>query len=234
MRRHRPAEAAWLTEPPSRSRSSRRDCRSPRWSGAMSTEPPRPRPVGLLPVPQREDASFHVVPDKGFYHCCFGCGQHGNAIDFVMALEGVEFAQALQRLAELTGLPAPRLGGEASPGRPDHLRRQSGRRAGSPAVSRPARAPGSRVSAGARARPGVIERFGLGYAPDERTALKRAMLAEGYPRRSCSRPACWWPRRTADQLRSLPRSGDVSDPGSARAAWWASAAVRSARRAPNT
>ena len=69
---------------------------------------------GCCPFHNEKTASFHVVPDKGFYHC-FGCGQHGNAIDFVMALEGVDFAQALQRLAELTGLPAPRLGGDGKP-----------------------------------------------------------------------------------------------------------------------
>ena len=69
---------------------------------------------GCCPFHKEKTASFHVVPDKGFYHC-FGCGQHGNAIDFVMAIEGVDFAQALQRLGELCGLPAPRSGGEGKP-----------------------------------------------------------------------------------------------------------------------
>ena len=72
---------------------------------------------GCCPFHNEKTASF-TSSDKGFYHC-FGCGQHGNAIDFVMAIEGLEFAQALQRLAELTGLPAPRAARRASArGRP--------------------------------------------------------------------------------------------------------------------
>ncbi len=63
--------------------------------------------IGLCPFHQEKTPSFNVVEDKGFYHC-FGCGAHGTAIDFVMQVEGLDFAQALERLAEITGLPAPR------------------------------------------------------------------------------------------------------------------------------
>ena len=65
---------------------------------------------GCCPFHNEKTGSFHVVPDKGFYHC-FGCGAHGNAIDFVMAIEGSSFNQALARLADMTGLPAPLSGG---------------------------------------------------------------------------------------------------------------------------
>lgn len=70
--------------------------------------------IGLCPFHQEKSPSFNVVEAKGFYHC-FGCGAHGNAIDFIMAIERLEFPEALQRLAELTGIPAPKGGG---PGRP--------------------------------------------------------------------------------------------------------------------
>ena len=49
---------------------------------------------GCCPFHNEKTPSFHVVPDKGFYHC-FGCGQHGNSIDFIMAIEGLEFVPAL-------------------------------------------------------------------------------------------------------------------------------------------
>jgi len=49
------------------------------------------------------------VEEKSFYHC-FGCGQHGNAIDFVMAIEGLSFDRAVTRLSTLTGLPSPEHG----------------------------------------------------------------------------------------------------------------------------
>ena len=63
--------------------------------------------LGLCPFHKEKTPSFNVVEDKGFFHC-FGCGAHGNAIDFVMQVEGIDFAQALERLAEITGLAAPR------------------------------------------------------------------------------------------------------------------------------
>jgi CHC2 zinc finger/DNA polymerase III gamma and tau subunits C terminal/TIR domain len=68
---------------------------------------------GCCPFRKEKGASFHVAPEKGFYHC-FGCGQHGNAIDFVMAIEALNFNQAVARLADLTGLPVPR-GASAAP-----------------------------------------------------------------------------------------------------------------------
>lgn len=50
-----------------------------------------------LPVPRGRDPCFHVVPDRGLYHC-FGCGARGGAIDFVMQPEDVEFSEAVRRL----------------------------------------------------------------------------------------------------------------------------------------
>jgi DNA primase len=136
---------------------------------------------GCCPFHKEKTASFHVVPDKGFYHC-FGCGQHGNAIDFVMAIEGLEFAQALQRLAELCGLPAPRSGSEGK-ARVDQTIYAINQAAARWFAGRLQARDGQRAAEYLSTRgldQAIIERFGLGYAPDERMALKRAMLAEGY------------------------------------------------------
>jgi DNA primase len=51
--------------------------------------------------------SFHVVPDKQFYHC-FGCGKHGTAIDFLMEHDHLNFLEAVEDLAERVGLEVPR------------------------------------------------------------------------------------------------------------------------------
>lgn len=47
------------------------------------------------PFHNEDKPSFSVVPDKGFYHC-FGCGAHGDAIDFVSEYEGVDFKAAIK------------------------------------------------------------------------------------------------------------------------------------------
>jgi DNA primase len=56
--------------------------------------------------------SFHVVPDKQFYHC-FGCGVHGTAITFLMDHDHLSFVEAVEDLAARVGLEVPR---EEQPG----------------------------------------------------------------------------------------------------------------------
>ncbi|HEY7641214.1 MAG TPA: DNA primase [Steroidobacteraceae bacterium] len=56
--------------------------------------------------------SFHVVPDKQFYHC-FGCGVHGTAITFLMDHDHLSFVEAVEDLAARVGLEVPR---EEAPG----------------------------------------------------------------------------------------------------------------------
>ena len=136
---------------------------------------------GCCPFHREKTASFHVVPDKGFYHC-FGCGQHGNAIDFVMATEGLDFGQALQRLADLCGLPAPRAGGDGKP-RVDQTLYAANQAAAHWFAGRLKGRDGQEAARYLEQRgldPATIERFGLGFAPNERAALKGALLAEGY------------------------------------------------------
>lgn len=63
---------------------------------------------GLCPFHSERSPSFTVVEDKGFAHC-FGCGWHGGLFDFVMARDGVDFAEALRRLEQEAGaVPATR------------------------------------------------------------------------------------------------------------------------------
>jgi DNA primase len=66
--------------------------------------------VGLCPFHTEKTPSFHVSPTKQFYHC-YGCKEHGNAIDFVIKRDRVTFVEALKILAERAGVELPRMGG---------------------------------------------------------------------------------------------------------------------------
>jgi len=65
------------------------------------------RHSGLCPFHAEKTPSFSVVDDDGFYHC-FGCGVHGDAISFLREMDGLEFMEAVERLAEMAGLAVPR------------------------------------------------------------------------------------------------------------------------------
>ncbi|WP_240376604.1 DNA primase [Bacillus piscicola] len=62
--------------------------------------------TGLCPFHEEKTPSFSVSPDKQLYHC-FGCGAGGNVITFIMEIEQLQFAEAVQRLAENKGLSVP-------------------------------------------------------------------------------------------------------------------------------
>ncbi|EMV2056073.1 DNA primase [Vibrio parahaemolyticus] len=59
------------------------------------------------PFHNEKTPSFSVSQEKQFYHC-FGCGAHGNAIDFMMEFERLEFIEAIEELASYLGLDVPR------------------------------------------------------------------------------------------------------------------------------
>ena len=62
--------------------------------------------VGLCPFHREKTPSFHVHSEKQFYHC-FGCGEGGNVISFVMATERLKFLEAVKFLAERAGMSLP-------------------------------------------------------------------------------------------------------------------------------
>ncbi|MCW9035676.1 MAG: DNA primase [Rhodospirillales bacterium] len=58
------------------------------------------------PFHNEKTPSFHLEEQKGFYHC-FGCGESGSAIDFVMKIDGLSFPEAVRNLAESAGMEIP-------------------------------------------------------------------------------------------------------------------------------
>ncbi len=58
---------------------------------------------GLCPFHGEKTPSFNVNPARGIFHC-FGCGVGGNALTFVMKMEGLSFPEAVKLLAKRVGV----------------------------------------------------------------------------------------------------------------------------------
>jgi DNA primase len=137
------------------------------------------------PFHNEKTPSFTVNDDKGFYHC-FGCGAHGDAIRFLTDQRGMPFMDAVKELAGKAGMDVPA---------PDPRAQEKADRQASltDVMAEVARWYSEQLNglAGADARDYLArreidaatqQRFGLGLAPDSRTALKRALDALGEDR----------------------------------------------------
>jgi len=142
--------------------------------------------MGLCPFHGEKSPSFSVSPVKQFYHC-FGCGEHGTAIDFLMAFSGYGFVDAVKDLAQDLGLKVPNEQGDRDPA-------AAAARARAPdlieTVERAAKFYGARL----RDAPRAIEylksrglsgqtaaRFRIGYAPPGWQALEAEFGDYGNP-----------------------------------------------------
>ena len=79
---------------------------------------------GLCPFHDEKSPSFNVNPSKNFYHC-FGCGEGGDVIAFLMKIEGLAFGEAVERLADKYGVQlryTESTGGSGDRKRPSNLR----------------------------------------------------------------------------------------------------------------
>src|SRR5580698_1584549 len=130
---------------------------------------------GLSPFNKERTPSFFVNDQKGFYHD-FSSGRHGDIFKFVMETEGVDFPEAVERLAGLAGVAVPKLTreAEAQENRRHTLHQVCEEAAGFFEATLASRS-------GAKARgyladrgldPSTQLKFRLGYAPSERFALK--------------------------------------------------------------
>jgi DNA primase len=138
--------------------------------------------TGLCPFHNEKTPSFSVNEDKGFYHC-FGCGEHGSVIDFVMKTEGLSFPEAIEKLAGDAGMELPRRDAKeearekARASLHDIMELAA---AFFEAELRGVRGVKARAYLDGRQLSGpVAQRFRLGFSPDTRHALKDYLTAKG-------------------------------------------------------
>lgn len=61
---------------------------------------------GLCPFHKEKSPSFSVSPDKQIFHC-FGCGAGGNVFHFISKIEGLDFKDTVEFLADRSGITLP-------------------------------------------------------------------------------------------------------------------------------
>ena len=123
------------------------------------------------PFHTEKTASFWVSPEKQFYHC-FGCGAHGTALRFLMEYDHMAFPEAVEELAGRLGLPVPHEGGGGAPKPQDASLYELMARVAqfyAETLKRDERARRYLAQRGLTAE--IMQRFGIGYAPDAWNAL---------------------------------------------------------------
>ena len=141
---------------------------------------------GLCPFHKEKTPSFHVNPDKGFFHC-FGCATGGDVVKFVELYDKLSFPEAVRALAQRFGMTVPesddpeqdrritierealvKLHEIAKDYYCEQLESKNGTHAREYLDRRELAAP-------------TIKELDLGFAPPQRDALKQHLLDAGQP-----------------------------------------------------
>ncbi|MGH2446844.1 MAG: DNA primase [Candidatus Limnocylindria bacterium] len=136
---------------------------------------------GLCPFHAEKTPSFIVSPDRETWHC-FGCGEHGDIFTFLMRRDGLDFREALGRLAEKAGV-------ELSERTAREDRRKRRLREALEAAIAWYREVLLQAHQSERARAYLAERgfseetldrFAIGYAPNNWEAMTKRLRAKGF------------------------------------------------------
>ena len=136
---------------------------------------------GLCPFHSEKTPSFYVYPDtQSFY--CFGCGAGGDAVTFTKKINSIDYVEAVKLLAQRAGMPEPteddktgRLRSRILTMNKDAARFFHACLNSTVEEARQARAYWRRRGLDDR----TINRFGLGYAPDDGQALYQHLAGQG-------------------------------------------------------
>ena len=140
---------------------------------------------GCCPFHGEKTPSFHCEDRKGRYHC-FGCGVSGDHFRFLTDMEGVSFPEAVEQIANMAGVPMPKVDAEAA--RRDEVRTtlmDVMEMATAFFQEQLQSAVGARARAYLRDRGltgQTIETFRIGFAPESRNALKEYLSGKGVPK----------------------------------------------------
>jgi DNA primase len=140
---------------------------------------------GLCPFHDEKSPSFTVRSTHGTFHC-FGCGEGGSVIDFVMKIEHLGFVEAVERLADKVGVQLTYTGAGPSVQREKGTRTrllEANRKAAEFYAERlrsPEAAPAVQFLTSRGFDAEAATHFGCGYAPSEWDAVTKHLLADGF------------------------------------------------------
>jgi DNA primase len=135
---------------------------------------------GICPFHKEKTPSFTVSDEKGFYHC-FGCGAHGDVVKFVMETENLPFPEAVKTLADMAGMPMPEVSKEV-------VQRQKQAQSLYDIMEtacgffednmKNSKAAVDYINSRGL-KPESVAKFKIGYAPDDKLALKKHLESKG-------------------------------------------------------
>ena len=139
--------------------------------------------LGLCPFHSEKTPSFRVTPSKQMFYC-FGCQKGGGAIQFLMQIENLTFVDAVKKLGVNSGVTVT-----------DNFVRDDNHEKKRKQMLEANREAGRffysslTLDVGINARqylkkrelsPEIIQKFGIGYAPDTWDSLKKHLLSKGF------------------------------------------------------
>lgn len=137
---------------------------------------------GLCPFHSEKTPSFTVYPDTQSYYC-FGCGKGGDVITFIREIENLDYVEAVKFLAERAGLNMPDDNYDDTLSKKKRrmliINKEAARFFYNYMMS-PQGKVGLDYWVGRGLSINTIRHFGLGYAPDDWSALIRYMKSKGF------------------------------------------------------
>ncbi|OKL49309.1 DNA primase [Boudabousia marimammalium] len=141
---------------------------------------------GLCPFHDEKTPSFHVRTELNVWHC-FGCGEGGDVISFVQKLHHLSFTEAVEYLADKTGITLHYEEGQGPRRTEEPGRRQrliEAHRLAEQFFQEQLATPQARAGREFLASRGfdrdAAARFGIGYSPDSWDALSRHLRGRGF------------------------------------------------------
>lgn len=139
--------------------------------------------VCLCPFHSEKSASCTLYPESESFYC-FGCGAGGDVITFIMKIENLSYIEAVKFLADRAGMSMP---DEAKnndfsllKSRILEINRTAARYFYDTLTKTPEGEKGRRYFAERQLKAATVNKYGLGYAPDDWHRLHNYMRSKGY------------------------------------------------------